>query len=56
MAAGVGSILSFASGRVDVADHVVVRRVDLATELQILSFYTRRSAAASGGAGVPLKG
>lgn len=52
--AGVTSILSFAAGPLDVPDHVVVRRVDLATELQILSFYTRREAAVSGGSGVPL--
>ncbi len=52
--AGVVSILSFAAGPLRVPDHVVVRRVDLATELQILSFYTRRDAAVSGGAGLPL--
>lgn len=54
--AGVTSILSFAAGPLEVPDHVVVRRVDLATELQILSFYTRRDAAVSGGAGLPLTG
>lgn len=54
VAAGVTSILSFAAGPLEVADHVIVRRVDLATELQILSFYTRRDAAVSGGAGLPL--
>ncbi len=52
--AGVSSILSFAAGPLQVPEHVVVRRVDLATELQILSFYTRRDAAVSGGAGLPL--
>jgi redox-sensing transcriptional repressor len=54
VAAGVVSILSFAAGPLDVPEHVLVRRVDLATELQILSFYTRRDAAVSGGAGLPL--
>ncbi len=52
--AGVTSILTFTADPLDVADHVVVRRVDLATELQILSFYQRRDTAVSGGAGVPL--
>ena len=55
VSAGVTSILSFAAGPLEVPDHVIVRRVDLATELQILSFYTRRGAAASGGSGVPLE-
>jgi hypothetical protein len=31
-----------------------VRRVDLATELQILSFYQQRGLGTSSGAGVPL--
>jgi redox-sensing transcriptional repressor len=52
--AGVTSILNFTADQLDVPEHVVVRRVDLATELQILSFYKRRDTAVSGGAGVPL--
>ncbi len=42
--AGVRSILSFAPVHVTVPEHVTVRRVDLATELQILSFYERVAA------------
>jgi redox-sensing transcriptional repressor len=52
--AGVTSILNFTADPLQVPDHVVVRRVDLATELQILSFYKRRDIAVSGGAGLPL--
>ncbi len=51
---GVTSILNFTAETLTVPDHVVVRRVDLATELQILSFYQQRDTAVSGGAGVPL--
>ncbi len=54
--AGVTSILNFTAESLHVPEHVVVRRVDLATELQILSFYQRRDTAVSGGAGVPLSG
>ncbi len=39
VAAGVRSLLSFAPTHLEVPDHVNVRRVDLSTELQILSFY-----------------
>jgi len=39
VAAGVGSILNFAPAVVTVPPHVSIRKVDLATELQILSFY-----------------
>ena len=39
VAAGVGSILNFAPCVVTVPDGVTLRKVDLATELQILSFY-----------------
>jgi redox-sensing transcriptional repressor len=54
VAAGVGSILNFAPTVITVPAHVSLRKVDLATELQILSFYQRRlSAAVSGGAGRP---
>jgi redox-sensing transcriptional repressor len=42
VAAGVRSILNFAPIVVTVPDGVSVRKVDLATELQILSFYQRR--------------
>ncbi|MDP8975133.1 MAG: redox-sensing transcriptional repressor Rex [Actinomycetota bacterium] len=42
VAAGVTSILNFAPARLDLADHVSVRKVDLSTELQILSFYQQR--------------
>jgi redox-sensing transcriptional repressor len=52
--AGVTSILTFAADPLDVPEHVVVRRVDLATELQILSFYQRRDTAVKGGSGLPL--
>ncbi len=51
---GVTSILNFTADSIAVPSHVVVRRVDLATELQILSFYQQRETAVSGGAGVPL--
>jgi redox-sensing transcriptional repressor len=37
--AGITGILNFAPGHLEVPDHVTVRRVDLSTELQILSFY-----------------
>jgi redox-sensing transcriptional repressor len=39
VAAGVGSILNFAPAVVTVPEGVSIRKVDLATELQILSFY-----------------
>lgn len=37
--AGVTAILNFAPARIEAPDGVYVRRVDLSTELQILSFY-----------------
>jgi redox-sensing transcriptional repressor len=40
--AGVRSILNFAPTVITVPSHVSLRKVDLATELQILSFYQRR--------------
>lgn len=52
--AGILSILNFTATPIAVPDHVQVRRVDLATELQILSFYQQRSSAARSGTGVPL--
>jgi redox-sensing transcriptional repressor len=42
VAAGVRSILNFAPAVISVPDHVPLRKVDLATELQILSYYQRR--------------
>jgi len=44
--AGVRSILNFAPAVITVPPHVSLRKVDLATELQILSFYQRRLTAA----------
>lgn len=52
--AGLMSILNFTARPILVPDEVVVRRVDLATELQILSFYRQRGLGASAGTGVPL--
>lgn len=52
--AGVCSLLNFTETTLLVHAAVEVRRVDLATELQILSFYQRRTSAAKAGAGVPL--
>jgi redox-sensing transcriptional repressor len=53
--AGVTSILNFAPALVTVPDGVSLRKVDLAIELQILSFYQLRRALprGPGGAGVP---
>jgi redox-sensing transcriptional repressor len=54
VAAGVTSILNFAPVVLSVPPHVDLRKVDLAAELQILSFHEQRkaSAASSGGAHV----
>ena len=41
-AAGVSSILNFAPAVLSVPDGVSMRKVDLAIELQILSFYQQR--------------
>jgi len=49
--AGVGSILNFAPAVLTVPPHVLLRKVDLAIELQILSFYQHRLPAA-GSAGL----
>jgi redox-sensing transcriptional repressor len=46
--AGVRSILNFAPVVLTVPSGVLVRKVDLATELQILSFYQQRSAPTRG--------
>ena len=48
--AGVSSILNFAPTIVSVPDDVSLRKVDLAVELQILSFYQQRKAGAEAGA------
>ncbi len=53
-AAGIVSILNFTATPISLPDEIEVRRVDLATELQILSFYQQRRTAARGGTGVPL--
>ncbi len=42
VAAGITSILDFAPQRIQVPDHVQVRRVDLAVELQILAYHEQR--------------
>lgn len=52
--AGLTAILNFTAYPISVPDQVVVRRVDLATELQILSFYQQRGLGASTGTGLPL--
>jgi redox-sensing transcriptional repressor len=44
VAAGVTSILNFAPAVLSVDENVSLRKVDLATELQILSFYQQRRA------------
>ena len=53
--AGVTSVLNFTAHPIVVPDHIVVRRVDLATELQILSFYQQRSIGSASGTGLPLE-
>ena len=45
VAAGVTSILNFAPAVLSVPEGVSLRKVDLAVELQILSFYQQRRAA-----------
>ncbi len=49
VAAGVTSILNFAPCVLSVPEGVDVRKVDLAIELQILSFHEHRKASAAGG-------
>lgn len=44
-AAGISSILNFAPTVLEVDDGVLLRNVDLSTELQILAFYEQRKAA-----------
>jgi len=48
VAAGIGSILNFAPAVVTVPPGVSIRKVDLAVELQILSFYQQRRDEISG--------
>jgi len=45
VAAGVRAILNFAPGLITVGDDVIVRKVDLASELQVLSYYHHRDVA-----------
>jgi redox-sensing transcriptional repressor len=51
IAAGVSSILNFAPTIVTVPPEVSLRKVDLAVELQILSFYQQRKAGGEAAAG-----
>jgi redox-sensing transcriptional repressor len=53
--AGITSILNFAPAVVTVPRGVSLRKVDLATELQILSFYQHRKGVAPGGNGGPAR-
>ena len=55
VAAGIRSILDFTASTLELPDHIAVRPVDLATELQILSFYQQRGSAVGDGHGVPLE-
>jgi len=55
VASGVTSLLNFTPEAISVGAGVQVRGVDLATELQILSFYQQRSTAARAGTGLPLE-
>jgi redox-sensing transcriptional repressor len=52
VSAGVTSILNFAPVVLSVPEHVDVRKVDLAAELQILSFHENRKAAEAAAAAV----
>jgi redox-sensing transcriptional repressor len=49
--AGVTAVLNFAPAHLQVPEHVTVRRVDLSTELQILSFYEALGADGAGEVG-----
>ena len=51
VAAGVTSVLNFAPTVIRVPEHVDVRKVDLASELQILAFHAQRKAHAPGAPG-----
>ena len=52
---GIRSILNFTPTALETPADVTVRSVDIATELQILSFYRQRGLAAEVGTGVPLE-
>lgn len=52
VAAGVTSVLNFAPTVLSVPDHVDIRKVDLAVELQILAFHEQRKAGSRVGAAV----
>ena len=54
IAAGISSLLNFTATAIQASEHVEVRHVDLATELQILSFYQQRANSARAGVGVPI--
>lgn len=54
VAAGITSILNFAPSVLNVPDGVIVRKVDLSVELQILAFHEHRKATANGAPG-PLR-
>jgi redox-sensing transcriptional repressor len=51
---GIRSILNFTTELLDLPPDVTCRSVDIATELQILSFYRQRGRAARTGTGIPL--
>ncbi|MGI9608965.1 MAG: redox-sensing transcriptional repressor Rex, partial [Acidimicrobiia bacterium] len=51
---GIRSILNFTTEALELPPDVTCRSVDIATELQILSFYRQRGRAARTGTGVPL--
>jgi redox-sensing transcriptional repressor len=48
VAAGITAVLNFAPAHLEVPPHVRLRKVDLATELQILAYYEARRAAPAG--------
>lgn len=52
VAAGVTSLLNFAPSVIGVPHGISVRKVDLAVELQILSYYEQRRASAAAGQGL----
>jgi redox-sensing transcriptional repressor len=53
VAAGVSSILNFAPTVISVPEEVSLRKVDLAVELQILSFYQQRRSGGPSGPALP---
>jgi redox-sensing transcriptional repressor len=56
VSAGVTSILNFAPTLIRVPEHVALRKVDLAIELQILSYYEQSSAPLHDGGGLAAMG